>query len=262
VVRALRLTFLGTGSAWPIPRIGCDCPQCASGDPRDVRSRSAAVIEAAEGGSAVLVDAGPDIYRQLCALGKERVSAIEALVLTHVHPDHYLGLVDLAAALPRQKRPVPLYHLEDNRRALEGAFRYLFRKEFQLRQVAFGTAFEVAGLTFTPIDAEHFHEFSTAGLLVAGAGTRALYAPDFRRTKQDLAGLDLIAIDGSSVEKDLHGHQSIRSGLELARTAGARRTLFTHIGHVRVPHRDLETLVTRDGGPVFGIAHDGLAVTI
>lgn len=182
---------------------------------------------------------------------------IEALVVTHVHPDHYLGLVDLSAALPRA---VPLYHLEDNRRALEGTFHYLFPRSFNLQEMRFGVPFVAAGLDVTPFDTHHFKAFSTAGLLLAEGGRRVGYAPDFKRADEgalDVGALDLFAVDGSSLDKDGLGHRSIRGGL---REPQARRTLFTHVGHVKVPHRDLVAIVENEGA--FGIAYDGMAVEV
>src|SRR5947209_8260297 len=50
--------------AWPIPRLGCDCPQCTSPDPRDARLRSSLLLD-----GRILVDAGPDAYEQLRRAG-------------------------------------------------------------------------------------------------------------------------------------------------------------------------------------------------
>lgn len=264
----MRITFLGSGSAWPIPRIGCECRQCRSADRRDVRSRSAAILEAQEGGPLLLVDAGTDIYRQLAPLGKATVARIAALVVTHTHPDHFLGLADLAAALPRA---IPLYYLEDNYVYLERCFGFLFpaggRRTapvmFEPRVMRFGETFApAAGIDVTPFDAHHFKEFSTAGLIAAAGGRRLAYAPDFRRTEADLSGLDLLAIDGSQIDGGSFGHLSIRDGIELARRVRPGRTLFTHIGHVKAPHAEVEALVKREGGPELDVAHDGLSVVV
>jgi phosphoribosyl 1,2-cyclic phosphate phosphodiesterase len=276
----MKITFLGTGSAWPIPRIGCECPQCASargGDARDVRTRSAALLEARPGGPLVLVDAGPDIYRQLAPLGRAGVARIEALVLTHVHPDHFLGLVDLAAALPRA---IPLYHLEDNLPAIAGSFGYLLPhggaaparpaggerrtapEMFRPRAIRFGEPFSVAGAELVAFDTHHFEEFSTAGLVASAGGRRLAYAPDFRRTEAPLEGLDLLALDASMVERSTFGHLSVREGIALARRVAPRMTLFTHVGHVKLPHATLEARVRSEGGADFAVACDGLEVEL
>ena len=53
----MRLTFLGTGTSFGVPQIGCDCPVCRSTDPRDKRTRSGAVLE--EGGRGLLLSVAP-----------------------------------------------------------------------------------------------------------------------------------------------------------------------------------------------------------
>jgi phosphoribosyl 1,2-cyclic phosphate phosphodiesterase len=271
----MRILFLGTGSAWPIPRLGCDCRQCAAarapGSP-DARTRSAALLEATPGGPLVLLDAGPDIYRQLAPLGKPAAARIAALLITHVHPDHYLGLVDLAAALPRA---VPLYCLADNLPAIEATFGYLFPggeaatgkrrgapPAFEPRVIRFGEVFEWGGLRFEAFDTLHFSEFATAGIIAEAGGRRLAYAPDFRRTERDLRGLDLLVIDGSTIERGEFGHISIREGIAIAREARPGRTIFTHVGHVKVPHAEIEALVKREGGERFAVAIDGMRVEV
>src|SRR2546422_11613094 len=46
----VRLVFLGTGTSFGVPQIGCSCRTCASTDPRDKRTRTAALIETHRGG--------------------------------------------------------------------------------------------------------------------------------------------------------------------------------------------------------------------
>ena len=41
----MKLTFLGTGTSFGVPQIGCSCDVCRSPDPRDRRTRTSAVIE-------------------------------------------------------------------------------------------------------------------------------------------------------------------------------------------------------------------------
>ena len=84
------LTFLGTGTSAGIPMIGCHCEVCSSPDPRDRRTRPSVVIS--YGGCRVLVDTTPELRLQCVSNGVDR---IDAIVFTHAHADHVMGLDDV-----------------------------------------------------------------------------------------------------------------------------------------------------------------------
>ena len=88
----MRLVFLGTGTSYGVPQIGCGCRTCASADPRDRRTRSAALIES--GGRRLLIDTPPELRLQLVAAG---VATVDAVLFTHAHADHVHGIDDLWA---------------------------------------------------------------------------------------------------------------------------------------------------------------------
>lgn len=83
----MKIKFLGTSAGWPLPRLGCKCEICISKDPKDTRTRTQVLIN-----GKVLLDAGPDTYRHLL---KEDISKLQAILISHEHPDHILGLWDL-----------------------------------------------------------------------------------------------------------------------------------------------------------------------
>ena len=101
----LRITFLGTGTSHGVPMIGCDCETCRSTDPRDKRWRASVYIET-DDGLALLVDAGPDIRAQSLAFDIRRVDAI---IFTHGHADHIMGLDDVRRFNALQQRAMPCY---------------------------------------------------------------------------------------------------------------------------------------------------------
>jgi phosphoribosyl 1,2-cyclic phosphodiesterase len=55
----LKLTFLGTGTSFGVPVVGCDCDACTSDDARDHRTRHGAVVEI--DGRRLLVLQGVDV---------------------------------------------------------------------------------------------------------------------------------------------------------------------------------------------------------
>src|SRR5580692_5834411 len=86
----VELLFLGTGTSAGVPMIGCHCDVCSSADPRDKRNRPSVIIS--YDGFAVLVDTTPDLRHQCVAQG---IDMIDALVFTHAHADHIMGLDDV-----------------------------------------------------------------------------------------------------------------------------------------------------------------------
>ena len=95
---AIQITVLGSGTSSGVPTIGCPCAVCASHDPRDHRLRPSILIR--YGGRAVLIDSGPDFRQQALRAHIER---IDAIIYTHSHADHILGLDDVRPFNYRQR---------------------------------------------------------------------------------------------------------------------------------------------------------------
>ena len=237
--------MLGSGPAWPMPRLGCDCPQCTSADPRDARLRPSVLLE-----GRVLVDAGPDAYAQLRTAG----AVPEAVLLTHAHHDHSLGLHELS-----KLRRLPLHCT----REAEADLRRVFpRLDFHVFHLTPGVRIELGeGLVAQPFDVEHDPKMRTMGFRFTDGEARTfVYVPDTSTPPgSKLArNADLLLIDGTTRETPMTGHMPMVQGIEAARRLKAARTLFTHIGHRAGLHADIEQWLP-DG---FGVAHDGQELTL
>src|SRR5688500_17156536 len=92
----MQLTFLGSGTSYGVPYIGCDCAVCTSTALRNKRLRASVLVEAGE--IRLLVDTTPDLRAQLLRAGTASVSAI---LWTHHHNDHVIGLDDVRALSDR-----------------------------------------------------------------------------------------------------------------------------------------------------------------
>ena len=101
----MRLTFLGTGTSFGVPQIGCGCAVCHSTDPRDKRTRSGAIVESRTG-TRVLIDTPPELRLQLVAAN---VGSVDAVVFTHAHADHIHGIDDVRAFTIGRGSPLPMY---------------------------------------------------------------------------------------------------------------------------------------------------------
>ncbi len=156
----MKVTFLGTGAAWRLPEHSCDCAVCAkmrlSGEQR---LRTSLLVETAE---RLLIDCGPDIQLQM---KQANMVKPDAVLITHEHGDHFLGLDDLLVykrSLPTDHwKPIPVYATTTAWRGIEARFGYLIGSLLEPRVAVPGTALEGLETSVTPF--ETFHGPSAAG---------------------------------------------------------------------------------------------------
>src|SRR5688500_17462427 len=117
----VELLFLGTGTSAGVPMIGCHCATCSSTDVRDKRSRPSAVISYAS--TRVLVDATPELRLQCVSNG---VDMIDAIVVTHAHADHIMGMDDVRRFNALRNGPLDVWADADTHAALTRCFAYAF----------------------------------------------------------------------------------------------------------------------------------------
>ena len=117
------LLFLGTGTSAGVPMIGCHCEVCSSSDSRDKRTRPSVVIS--YGGRNVLVDTTPELRLQCVA---NRVDMVDAVVYTHAHADHIMGLDDVRRFNALRKGPLDVWADEKTHAVLQACFGYAFKE--------------------------------------------------------------------------------------------------------------------------------------
>src|SRR5580704_1132501 len=153
------LTVLGSGTSMGVPTIGCDCAVCTSADPHDRRTRPSIMVQF--DGHTVLIDTTPDFREQAI---REGIRRIDAILYTHGHADHILGLDDVRPlSFPRITGggKIPLYASDKTAQTLRNVFRYIFDADYKyggLAQVELkpvGDAIELFGATFKPVVVLH-----------------------------------------------------------------------------------------------------------
>src|ERR1051326_2193629 len=155
---AVHLLFLGTGTSAGIPMIGCHCEVCSSPDPRDKRTRPSVGIS--YGNTNVLVDTTPELRLQCVNNG---VDSVDAIVYTHAHADHIMGLDDLRRFNAIRGGPLDVWADRRTHETLERCFGYAFRPadpELQVFRPSLVKRwiegpFEIGQMTWRPIPLLH-----------------------------------------------------------------------------------------------------------
>ena len=126
------LTVLGSGTSMGVPTIGCDCAVCRSPDPRDRRTRPSVMIsyrDPHDNARHVLIDTTPDFREQAL---RENITQLDAVLYTHTHADHILGIDDLRPLTYKHKPgKLPLYATPRACEFLRNMFRYIFEAKYK-----------------------------------------------------------------------------------------------------------------------------------
>ena len=257
----MRLTFLGTGTSFGVPQIGCQCPTCVSTDPRDRRTRTAALIET--NGKRLLIDTPPELRLQLVAAA---VDHVDAVLFTHAHADHVHGIDDLRALSVRQGAMLPAYGSRATMAELTAKFPYIFdpaivvpvgtsKPELAAHVLEPGKTASIAGVAVLPVSLPHGdHEVFGYRIGPVAYLTDVKVIPESAiEALQDLEVLVLNAL----LSRPHPLHLSVPEAVAAAQRVGARRTFFTHLTHENT-HAALAAKLPAGIAP----AYDGLVIDL
>lgn len=256
----MRLTFLGTGTSFGVPQVGCACAVCRSTDARDKRTRVGALVESQ--GFRLLIDTPPELRLQLIAAQVDRVDAV---LFTHDHADHTHGIDDVRALSPRGTA-LPMYGPAETLAALKHRFPYVFdaalkpipgtsKPEGSAHPLEVDVPVRLGPLDVTPVEVPHGHTrvFGyRVGPLAYVTDAKALPGAALAR----LRGAEVLVLN-ALFRRSHPTHLSVSEAVETARLVGARRTFLTHLTHESA-HAELEAELPPDIRP----AYDGLTVEI
>lgn len=246
------LTVLGSGTSMGVPTIGCTCAVCHSPDPHDRRTRPSILLEF--GGKIVLIDTTPDFREQAI---REGIRQIDAVVYTHTHADHILGIDDLRPLSYHRDGKIPLYARPDAAEFIRNMFRYIFDADYKFGGLArlelkpIDGTFELFGARFEPIPIVH-GDTEIYGYRFGSAA----YLTDFSEIPESsiplLQGLDVLFLDGLRY-KPHPTHSTVENSIRIADLLKAKRVFFTHICH-DLPHEETNAALP----PHVRLSYDGM----
>jgi phosphoribosyl 1,2-cyclic phosphate phosphodiesterase len=253
-----RVIVLGSGTSHGVPMIGCTCAVCRSADPRDRRSRPSIYIDV-EGGPKILVDTSTDLRQQALSHG---ITRVDAILFTHSHADHIMGLDDVRRFNVMQTGAIRAYADERTTTDLRRTFSYVFNPPSEqgggIPQIALTTIdgrFNIDGVGIQPVPIFH----GARPILGFRTGSFA-YLTDCNRLADEawplLEGVDVLILDALR-HRPHPTHFTVAEALQAVARLKPRQTYLTHICH-DLAH-DATNASLPDG---VALAYDGLAVTI
>jgi phosphoribosyl 1,2-cyclic phosphate phosphodiesterase len=254
----LRITVLGSGTSSGVPTIGCSCATCASTDPRDNRLRPSVLVQYS--GKNVLIDTTPDFRAQALRTG---IGRVDAILFTHAHADHILGLDDVRPLNYQQKMSIPAYGTEGTLDTVRRVFRYAFNPDpssqsstprVDLHAIT-EEPFDLFGLRVIPVPLMHGRG-ATLGFRFGDAAYLTDHSDIPESSKALLRNLDVLFLDALR-HRPHPTHSTVEQSLASARELAPQRAFFTHICH-DLPHEQTEATFP----PNVRLAYDGLQLEV
>ncbi|HLV24137.1 MAG TPA: MBL fold metallo-hydrolase [Moheibacter sp.] len=255
----LKIQFLGTGTSQGIPVIGSDHPVNFSTNPKDKRLRSSVLLS--KNGQNIVIDCGPDFRQQIL---RANVRNLEAILFTHEHNDHVLGIDDTRSLTHFAEKPMDIYGTVRTLNEIKLRFPYAFAKEkypgapsFQ-EHIIKNQTFHVAGFKIEPLEVLHGN-LPILGFLI---DEKFAYITDAsflsEKTLEKIQNVEVLVLNALRKKEKHHSHFTLEQALEIADQIKARKAYFTHISLTLGFHAE----VLEELPPNRFLAYDQLEIEI
>ncbi len=257
ITSKLQFTFLGTGTSQGVPVIGCHCPVCTSDDPRDNRLRTSGMVSFQ--GKNIVIDSGPDFRQQML---REHIDDVAAILFTHDHNDHTVGLDDVRPLNFKHKKHMALYATPSVQRSLINRFGYAFGENaypgapcLVFETISKDDNFMIEGLEIQPIEVWHGDTLPILGFRF----NDLTYITDCKSMQYE----EVKKIKGTKtlILNALHHyehktHLSLKEALTLIERIKPEQTYLIHISHSMGKYEDVQKTLPKN----VALAYDGLVI--
>ena len=236
--------------------IGCTCAVCRSADPRDRRLRPSIFLDV-PGPAGILVDTTPDLRQQALARG---LSRLDAVLFTHSHADHILGLDEIRRFNFMQGAAIPCYAAAEVWQSIRRTFYYVFDEiprqgggipKIDAHEIT--GPFDAAGVHVVPVPLLH----GRMPILGFRFGDLA-YLTDCSAIPDEswplVAGVETLIIDALR-DKKHSTHFTVDEALEAIARIAPTRAYLTHMSH-DLGHAETNARLP----PGVELAYDGLVL--
>lgn len=254
----MKIRLLGTGTSQGVPVMGCDCAVCLSMNPKDKRLRTAALIS--QNNTNICIDTGPDFRQQLLAA---QTKNLDAILLTHEHNDHIIGIDDIRPFVFRQNIDMPVFGLKRVLDDLKHRFAYTFTNSpyagvprILVHEITPFQEFTIANIPIKSIDVTH-GKLKILGYLFENL----CYITDASYLSEEsiklIKGVKYLVLNALHHEPH-QTHFNLSEALEMIKIIEPKQAILTHISH----HMGLHEAVSKTLPSNVILGYDGLEIEI
>lgn len=261
---SVTVQFLGTGTSLGVPQIGCGCQACSSTDPKDHRMRTCLWVH--DENNSVIIDTPAD-FRTQCL--KYKVDKVDAVCLSHMHSDHFLGLDDVRVFNRLQNSAIDLFINPTDYDAITDFYSYAIGKTYTevirpnfIPHEANGKIIDYPGFSIEAFPVHH-GSYEIRGFLIKTPKTSMAFITDCKtlpnEVMEQLQDIDLLAI--AALWRDFREHSShmtLDEAITMSERLKAKETWLFHISHLMGLRTDTEKLLPKK----VNLTYDGLKLEL